>query len=147
MQDINSVTLVCRLTRDAEITYSNTGFPFGRISVASNYSKKQGDGWIEEVSFFDLKLFGKICEGLQPYLLKGKQVAILGRLRQERWEKDGMKHSKVLVEVQDIELLGGKEGQSTTSTQESHYNAPQRQEKTSQSNYQGSQQGQKAKNW
>ncbi len=107
-KDINSVVICGHLVRDVEITYSNSGFPFGRISIANKYSKKQGDEWKEEVNFFDVKIFGKICESLQQYLLKGKQVAIKGELRQERWEKDGQNHSKVVIDAHDIQLLGGK---------------------------------------
>jgi single-strand DNA-binding protein len=40
-------------------------------------------------------------------LTKGKQVAIEGRLNQERWEKDGQKHSRVKIIATSIQLLGG----------------------------------------
>ena len=34
-------------------------------------------------------------------------MAVQGELRQDRWEKDGQKHSKIQVFVSSIQLLGG----------------------------------------
>ena len=40
--------------------------------------------------------------------MKGKQIAIDGYLKQDRWEKDGQKMSKVSVVANNVQLLGGK---------------------------------------
>jgi len=105
--DVNSVVLVGRLTRDAELTYANSGTAICKFSIANNYSRKQGDSWSEEVSYFDAVLLGRRAEALHKYLLRGKQVAIKGELRQSRWERDGQKRSRVEVMVDDLNLLGG----------------------------------------
>jgi single-strand DNA-binding protein len=105
--DINVVMLVGRLTRDAELKYTNTGFPIGKFSLAVNRRRKSGDEWIEEGHFFDVSLLGKRAEALTQYLTKGTQVAIQGELRQNRWEKDGQPRSKVEITANDIQLLGG----------------------------------------
>jgi len=107
-QDINKAVLVGRLTRDSELSYTNTGFALTKFSIASNRRKKQGDQWIDEANFFDIIVWGKRGEALANYLKKGTQVAIEGELRQERWEKDGVKRSKVSIEATNIQLLGGK---------------------------------------
>jgi len=78
------------------------------MSIASNTRKKQGEQWIDEANFFDITLWGKRGESLNQYLLKGSQIAIDGRLKQERWEKDGLKRSKVTIDAENIQLLGGK---------------------------------------
>ena len=41
-------------------------------------------------------------------LTKGKQVAVDGELRQDRWEKDGQKFSRVSIVANNVQLLGGK---------------------------------------
>jgi single-strand DNA-binding protein len=105
--DINVVMLVGRLTRDAELKYTNTGFPIGKFSLAVNRRRKSGDEWIEEGHFFDVSLLGKRAEALSQYLTKGTQVAIQGELRQNKWEKDGQPRSKVEITANDIQLLGG----------------------------------------
>jgi len=107
-EDINKVILLGRLTRDSELQYTNSGYPLCKMSIASNTRKKQGEQWIDEANFFDITLWGKRGESLNQYLLKGSQIAIDGRLKQERWEKDGLKRSKVTIDAENIQLLGGK---------------------------------------
>lgn len=113
MTDINRVVLVGRLTRDLgnspnEFAYLPNGSARANISIAVNRSRKQGEQWIEEASFFDVTIWGKTAENLKPYLLKGKQVAVEGYLKQDRWEKDGQKYSKVVIVADSVMLLGGK---------------------------------------
>ena len=110
MADINVVILVGRLTRDAELKYTPSGFAICKFSIAVNRRRKQGDQWVDEAHFFDISLLGKRGESLAQYLTKGTQVAIQGELRQNRWEQDGQSRSKVEVTANDIELLGGGRG-------------------------------------
>ncbi len=109
-QDINSVTLVGRLTRDVEMRYSQGGMAIASFSVAVNYRKKSGDNWVDEASFFDCKLFGRQAEAVQRFLTKGKQVGVNGELRQDRWEQDGQRRSKVEIICNNLQLLGGRDG-------------------------------------
>lgn len=108
--DINSVVLIGRLTRDAELRYSNSGTAICKFSIANTYSRKQGDSWQEETNFFDAVLMGRRAEALHKYLVKGKQIGIQGELRQDRWEQDGQRRSRVEIFVNDLNLLGGGGG-------------------------------------
>ncbi|WP_296016659.1 single-stranded DNA-binding protein [uncultured Treponema sp.] len=110
MTDINKTVLVGRLTKDIEIKYTNSGAAIGNLSIAVNRSRKQDDQWIDEASFFDVKIYGKMAESLRPYLTKGKQIAVEGFLKQERWQKDGQNFSKVTVGAENVQLLGGNSG-------------------------------------
>lgn len=113
MVDINSVTLIGRLTRDGELKYTNSGLAVLKFSLAVNRKKKSGDQWIDEVSYFDIVLWGKQGEAIQKYLQKGKQVAVSGELHQNRWEQDGQNRSKVEVVASNVQLLGGGDKQSS----------------------------------
>ena len=110
--DINSVVIVGRLTRDAELRYLNSGTAVASISIAVNRSKQDGDQWISEANFFDVSYFGKGAEGIKPYLTKGTQIAVQGSVRQDRWEKDGQKFSRVNILADSIELLGSRSSSS-----------------------------------
>lgn len=114
-EDLNRVILVGRLTRDAEIRYTNSGFALTKMSLAVNRRKKSGDQWVEEANFFDITLWGKRGEALIQYLTKGTQLAIEGQLRQERWEQDGAKRSKVTVEATNLQLLGGRSDRTSNA--------------------------------
>jgi single-strand DNA-binding protein len=110
MADINHVILVGRLTRDAELKFTNAGLAISKFSLAVNRRAKKGDTWQEETDFFDAVWMGKGAEAVSQYLLKGKQVGIQGELRQNRWEQDGQKRSRVEIFVTSLQLLGGGRG-------------------------------------
>ena len=107
MADINHVWLVGRLTRDAEVKYTIRGKAVAKFSIAVNERRKDGDQWKDHADFFELVLWGQLAESLQNYLKKGKQVGVVGKLSQERWEQSGEKRSKVIVNVQNIQLFNG----------------------------------------
>jgi len=111
--DINLVALVGRLTRDGELKYTNSGLACLKFSLAVNRKKKSGDAWTDEVSYFDIVLWGKQGEAIKQYLSKGKQIAVSGELRQNRWEQDGQNRSKVEVIASNVQLLGGGDSQSS----------------------------------
>lgn len=105
--DLNSVMLIGRLTRDGELKYSQGGMAILKFSLAVGRNVKKNDRWEEETSFFDCTMFGKSAESMTQYLVKGKQISILGELVQDRWEKDGQKQSRVGIVVNRLQLLGG----------------------------------------
>ena len=115
MADLNHVTLIGRLTRDAELKYTPVGLAISIFSIAVNRRRKNGDQWVDEVSYFDINLYGKPAESLKQYLTKGKQVAVDGELRQDRWEKDGQNHSRIYIAANNVQLLGGNTGSSNYS--------------------------------
>ena len=112
MTDINHIVIIGRLTRDCDFGYITTGTARANISVAVNESRKGQNGWTNYPNYFDVTIWGKTAENLKPYLTKGKQVAIDGHLHQDRWEKDGQRNSRVLIIADNVELGGGREGQS-----------------------------------
>ena len=127
MTDTNHVVLVGRLTKDLgtderSFGYVANGQARANISIAVNRSKKNGDQWIDEVNYFDVTIWGKTAENLKPYLTKGKQIIIDGYLKQDRWEKDGQKFSKVTVVANNVQLIGGRgDGTSQPASGAPHF--------------------------
>ena len=120
MTDLNHVVLIGNLTRDLgsderSFGYVANGQARANVSIAVNRSRKNGDQWVDEANYFDVTIWGKQAETLKPYLTKGKQIAVEGYLKQDRWEKDGQKMSKVTIVANNVQLLGGK-GDSSQST-------------------------------
>ncbi|MDP2791613.1 MAG: single-stranded DNA-binding protein [Rectinemataceae bacterium] len=122
MRDINVVVLVGRLTRDSELKYTKSGMPIARFSIAVNRSRKQGEEWVDETSFFEIDFWGKGAEAVNRYLIKGQQVGVEGELRQDRWEQDGQPRAKVVVNASNVRLLG-----SAPSGSGGGYQKPQQQ--------------------
>ncbi|HET6449682.1 MAG TPA: single-stranded DNA-binding protein [Spirochaetia bacterium] len=113
MADINHVVLVGRLTRDAELKYTNNGAAVSKFSLAINQRRKKDEQWVDEAHFFDVVLWGKSAESVSKYLVKGKQVGVEGQLRQNRWEQDGQARSKVEIFATNVMLLGSGSGGGT----------------------------------
>lgn len=125
MADVNHVVLIGHLTRDADLKYTSGGTPVSKFSIAINKRKKQGEEWVDEASFFDIVLWGKSAENINNFLVKGKQVAVEGELHQNRWEQEGQNRSKVEIIANNVQLLGGSEGQSKNqSSQIGGYQKP-----------------------
>lgn len=126
MTDLNHVVLIGRLTRDLgsderDFGYLPNGQARANVSIAVNRSKKQGDEWIDEVSYFEVAIFGKTAENLRPYLLKGKQIAVDGHLKQDRWkDQQGNNRSKISIIAENVQLLGGK-NEDTTQNASGNY--------------------------
>lgn len=112
--NINRFVVIGNLTADAVIEYTPSGQPVAKFSIAVNRTTKRGDQWAEETSYFDVQMFGKTAESLRSYLPKGKTVGIDGWLKQDRWQdkQTGGWRSKVVINANDIQLLGGKTSQS-----------------------------------
>ena len=111
--DMNKVILIGRLTRDLgaderSFGYAPNGNARANVSIAVNRSRKSGDQWVDEVYYFDITIWGKTAENLKPYLTKGKQICVEGYLKQDRWEKDGQKQSRITIVADNVQLLGGK---------------------------------------
>lgn len=117
--DINKVIIVGRLTRDADQSSTQSGYALLKFSIAVNRRRKQGDQWVDEASFFDVTLFGSLGEAIASYMTKGKQIAVEGQLKQDRWEdkNDGSKRSKVGIIADNIQFLGSREGGSQGDSQ------------------------------
>lgn len=119
MTDLNHVVLIGRLTRDLgtderSFGYVANGQARANVSIAVNRSRKNGEQWIDEANYFDVTIWGKTAENLKPYLTKGKMIAVDGYLKQDRWEKDGQKMSRVSIVANNVQLLGGRDGGSAS---------------------------------
>ena len=117
MASYNRIILVGNLTRDPELSYTPANTPMCKFGIATNRKWKDSEGNAkEEVCFVDCALFGKSAEAFNQYLKKGSPVLVEGRLRLERWEKDGQKRSKHSVMVDSFTFLpdGNKGGGGST---------------------------------
>lgn len=101
--DINVCTLTGRLTKDA-IVREVSDRKYYSFTVAVSKTTKQGDEWVDQTSFIDVT-YGTKSNNVGQNLTKGRQVSIAGSLKQERWEKEGQKFSKVVVVVDRIVFI------------------------------------------
>ncbi len=121
MSDLNTVSLIGRVTRDGELKYTKSGTAVLGFGIAVNRSIPPADGgeWKNEASFFECQAWSKLAEQKAQILVKGKQIAIQGELRQDRWEQDGQSRSKVYIVANHIQALADprpKDAQGSTQS-------------------------------
>lgn len=114
---LNTLTISGNLGANAEVRMTSGGLAVTTLRVAVNKSKADGEGgYKDETSWISCTMFGKRGEALEPYLVKGCKVAIVGHLRSRTWEKDGERHYRLDVIVDNIELMTRERQSQQTST-------------------------------
>jgi len=113
---LNNITLVGRLARDPELRYtSQNQTPVCEISLAYN----EGYGDNETSHFVDVVIWKKTAEVIAEHVKKGDEIAITGRLIQDRWEQDGQKRSKHKISANSFSF-----GQKSKKNEEAASQAP-----------------------
>lgn len=112
MASVNKVILIGNVTRDPEVKFTPKGSACTDLVLAINRSYTKGEQKVEEVTFIDVQLWGRLAEIAGEYAKKGRSVYIEGRLNLDSWEdkQTGQKRSRLRVVGENLQLLGGKEG-------------------------------------
>lgn len=108
MPGLNQVNIIGNITRDVELRHISSGTAVTEIGVAVTERVKRKDEWVEETQFVDVTLWGRLAEVAAEYLSKGSQVYIGGKLKLDTWEKDGKRFSKLKVNGETMQMLGGR---------------------------------------
>lgn len=97
------------LTRDPEIRYTPSGKAVCSLSIANNRVYSKNNEKVTEVSYFDVDVWGPSADNCAKYLKKGSGIIVEGRLKQDRWEKDGKTQSRVRITANSIHFLPKRE--------------------------------------
>lgn len=97
------------ITFEPALKETKSGMPVLEFGIAVNERRKNEQGeWEDYANFFDCTMFGSRAAGIAPHLKKGMHVSLESTLRQDRWEKDGQKRSKVKLIVTEIDFSGNR---------------------------------------
>ncbi|AUC74861.1 MULTISPECIES: single-stranded DNA-binding protein [Flavobacteriaceae] len=104
----NKVQLIGNLGQDPEIINLESGKKLARFTLATNESYKNAKGEkITDTQWHQIVAWGKTADIIEKYVIKGKEVAIDGKLTTRSWEdKDGMKRYTTEVLCNELLLLG-----------------------------------------
>ena len=84
---MNNVSLTGRLTRDPEMRSTADGADVCAMRLAV-------DGPDDSPTYIDVTAFGDLATNCGQYLMKGRPIAVSGRLSYSEWEADGVNRSK-----------------------------------------------------
>lgn len=104
----NKVQLIGNLGNDPEIIALDGGKKLAKFSIATNESYKNNKGErVTDTQWHNVVAWGKTAEIIESYVVKGKEVAVEGKLTTRSWEdKDGQKRYTTEVVCNELLLLG-----------------------------------------
>ena len=106
----NKVQLIGHVGNDPEIKTFDGGKKLAKLNVATNESYKNDKGEkVEETQWHSLIAWGKTADIIEKYVVKGKEIAIEGKLTHRSYEdKNGEKRYVTEVVIDELMLLGSK---------------------------------------
>jgi single-strand DNA-binding protein len=106
----NKVQLIGHVGNDPEIKTFDGGKKLAKLNVATNESYKNEKGEkVEETQWHSLIAWGKTADIIEKYVVKGKEIAIEGKLTHRSYEdKNGEKRYITEVVIDELMLLGSK---------------------------------------
>ena len=112
--DLNQCQFIGRLSADPEQRFMPNGKAVTSFSIAvgSQWKDKSGDKQ-ESVEWVNITAFDKLGEICGQWLKKGSQVFISGKMKTDKYEKDGVTKYSTKIIAQDMQMLGGKREESS----------------------------------
>lgn len=109
---MNKVFLIGNLTKDPELTETNSGLQICRFSLAVKRGYRNNDGEYA-TDFFNCTAWRGLGENIARYAHKGNKLAVSGSIELRNYEdSQGVKKTAVDIVVQDAEFLTPKQSDS-----------------------------------
>lgn len=117
MRGMNRIVIVGRLGAEPELRVSKGNHPWATFSVATNRGRKEGDTWVEDTDWHDVKVFGDDAERAHRRLRKGSVVAVDGALVYETWTDDaGQKRRRPRILANRLAFVADLRPAATAAT-------------------------------
>ena len=113
MASLNKVILIGNTGKDPEIRYMPNGKPVASFSIATSESwKDKATGEKKEsTEWHNCTAFDKLAEIIGQYVKKGQPLYVEGRIKTEKYTKDGVEKYSTKILVNEIKMLGGGKGE------------------------------------
>lgn len=127
MSDLNCFIFEGHVVKNAELAYFNPESPYCTFSVACNESYKDMQGNYQNIpTYIDCVIKGKYAQMKCPEITKGRSCRVVGRLKQNKWEKDGVTYTRYIVKVKELRFYPGFNQDGNTENKQSYpQKAPQ----------------------
>lgn len=117
---INVVALAGNAVGDPTVRSTNSGKKVATFRLAVNNPLSE-----KEVLFIDVDTWEKQADFVEKYVKKGSLISVVGRLKQDTWEKDGQKRSSISVITERLNFVNsGKKKDTGESDDVADENAP-----------------------
>ena len=111
MADLNNFNFTGRLTQDASVRTLATG----KKVLTANVAVNSGFGEYKKTLYIKVQQWGDRGEKIVDMLKKGQMIAAYGELSRSEWEnKEHKTYVDIVVDVPNIQLIGGNKSNATT---------------------------------
>ena len=116
---LNKVSIMGRITGDLELKHvgANGDIPTVSFGIACPRDFKNKGTGENETDFFNCTAWRGTAEFITKYFEKGRMIVIDGKLQRRDYEKDGVKHQNVFINVENAYFGDSK---NETGTQAAH---------------------------
>lgn len=105
---MNQITVTGRLTADPKVTYSKSSEPVAHavfsFAVPDMSMKKDGQGNFPS-DYFRCTCWNRLAGTVEKHCRKGTKLLIVGRLKNNNYEKDGHKVYGNEILIESLEFL------------------------------------------
>ena len=111
---MNHIIISGNVTREPEL-FSPEGSEYSciKFGIANNDErKKEGDNWIDVVSYFDVEYWTKKPQEWLARIHQGDSFISECSMKQQRWDQDGSNRSRVVLKVLKFPFMTPKRGSS-----------------------------------
>ena len=106
MRGVNRLILVGRVGRDPELKQGRSGIAWCSLSIATDRSVKEDQGWSTTTDWHRVRAFGRTAENCHQRLTRGSLVAVEGPVTYETWRDDsGATRTAAVVLADRVEFL------------------------------------------
>lgn len=108
---VNKVHLIGNVGNDPEVRSTSSGKRTARISLATSRSWTTDGGEKQErTDWHSLTVWGKLVDVVEQYVKKGDRLYVEGRIEYNKSEKDGEVKYFTNIIVNELTMLGSKNG-------------------------------------
>lgn len=113
-RNFNQVTLIGHLGQEVKtIPVGETSVARFSLATTEKVGSKGSEEKKESTEWHEVDAWGSLAETAKRFLRKGSLVMVVGRLKYDHWEKEGVKMKTGKVVAEDLILMeGGKESEN-----------------------------------
>lgn len=106
---VNKCFFIGRLGKDPEIKFLESGNAVCKFSIAITEKWTKDGEKKEHTEWVNIEAWGKLAEIAAEYLKKGSKCFVEGKLKTDKYEKEGQTHYSTKIVASNIQFLDKKE--------------------------------------
>lgn len=111
MSGVNKVIIIGNVGNDPEIRQLDGGKSVASFSIATSeqWKDKNTGEKREDTQWHNISAFGRLAEIIGQYVKKGSKIYVEGKLKTDKYEKEGQTHYSTKIIANQMQMLDSRE--------------------------------------